>query len=122
MELEPGNCYEGMLLAWSIWTRISTDYLHRETFLMRIALIDQFGRSHLSAIEVRVDRSATIRMPDFTKKGTGLYERSSQAKAVVGREETRMPQRQPAVSPYVHASSGGLPQYKALRTGTEADL
>jgi hypothetical protein len=102
MELEPGNCYEGMLLAWSIWTRISTDFLHRETFPMRIALIDQFGRSHLSVIEVRVDRSATIRMPDFTKKGTGLYERSSQAKAVVGREETRMPQRQPAVSPYVH--------------------
>jgi hypothetical protein len=32
MELEPGDCCEGMLLAWSIWTRISTDYLHRETF------------------------------------------------------------------------------------------
>jgi hypothetical protein len=123
MELEPGDCYEGMLLAWSIWTRISTDYLHRETFPMRIALIDQFGRSHLSVIEVRVDRSATIRMPDVTKKGTGLYgRRSSQARAVVGREDPRMPQRQPAVSPYVHASSGGLPQHKARRTATDAEV
>jgi hypothetical protein len=92
MELEPENCYEGVLLAWSIWTRISTDYLHGETFPMDIALIDQFGRSHLSVIEVRVDRSATIRMPDFTKTGTGLYGgSSSQARAAVGREDPRMP-------------------------------
>lgn len=93
MELEPGDCYEGMLLAWSIWTRISNDYLHRETFPMGIALIDQFGRSHLSFIEVRVDRSATIRMPDFTKKGTGLYGRSrwSQVRGGVGREDPRIP-------------------------------
>jgi hypothetical protein len=121
MELEPGNCYEGMLLAWSIWTRISTDYLHRETFPMPIALIDQYRRPHLSIIEVRVDRSATIRMPDFTKKGNGLYG-SSQAKAVVGREDPRMPQRHPAVSPHVHASSGGLPQQQARRTGTDAEV
>ncbi|MGA8313386.1 MAG: hypothetical protein WB755_25410 [Terriglobales bacterium] len=122
MELEPGDCYEGMLLGWSIWTRISTDYLHGETFPMRIALIDQFGRSHPSVIEVRVDRTATIRMPDFTKKGTGLFERSPQARAVVGREDPRMPQGQPVVSPYFHASSGGLPQHKASRTGTEAEV
>jgi hypothetical protein len=122
MELEPGDCYEGMLLGLSIWTRISTDYLHRETFPMRIALIDQFGRSHPSVIEVRVDRSATIRMPDFTKKGTGLFERSPQARAVVGREDPRMLQRQPVVSPHVHASSGGLAQHKASRTGTEAEV
>ena len=123
MELEPGDCYEGMLLGWSIWTRISTDYLHRETFPMRIALIDQYGRSHLSVIEVRVDRSATIYMPDFNKKGTGLYGRnSSQARAVVGREDPRMPHRQPEVSPYVHASSEGRPQHKAPRTETDAEM
>ena len=124
MELEPGDCYEGMLLAWSIWTRISTDYLHGETFPMRIALIDQFGRSHLSVIEVRVDRSATIRMPDFSKKGSGLYgpSRWSQLRGVVRKEDRRMPQRQPAVSPDLHASSAGLPQGKARRTGTDAEV
>jgi hypothetical protein len=123
MELEPGDCYEGMLLAWSIWTRISTDYLHRETFPMHIALIDQYRRSHLSVIEVRVDRSATAYMPDFTKKGTGLCGQSrSQARAaVVRREDPRMPQKQPAVSPYVHTSSGGRPPHKARRTGTDAE-
>lgn len=40
-ELEPGYRYEGMLAAFSIQTRISTDYLHGECFPMRLALIDQ---------------------------------------------------------------------------------
>ena len=74
MELAPGESREGILLAWSMDTRIPTDYLHDETFPMRIALVDQFGRSHVSVIEVRVDRSATMRMPDLTKAyGGGLY-------------------------------------------------
>jgi hypothetical protein len=123
MELEAGDCYEGMLLAWSIWTRVSTDYLHRETFPMRIVLIDQLGRSHPSVIEVRVDRSATIRMPDFSKKGSGLYgpSRWSQVRGVVRKEDPRMPQRQPAASPDLHASSAGPPQGKARRTETDAE-
>jgi hypothetical protein len=118
MELEPGKSYEGMLLAWSMETRIATDYLHREAFPMRIVLFDQFGRSHPSVIEVRVDRSATIRMPDFSKKGSGLYgpSRRSQVRGVVRRTDSRTPQREPAVSPYLHASSGGLPQGKARHT------
>jgi hypothetical protein len=112
IELQPGESYEGLLLAWSIFTRVPVDYFHREIFPMRIALIDQFGRSHLSVIEVRVDRSAIMRMPDFNKKGTGLYgpSRSSQARAVLRREDPRIPQRQPASSPYVHASSGAVPR------------
>jgi hypothetical protein len=124
MELKPGNSYEGILLACSVETRISTDYLHRETFPMRIVLFDQFGRSHPSVIEVRVDRSATIRMPDFSKKGTGLYGPSSrsQVRGVVRREDPRTPQREPAVSPYLHASSGGLPQGKARCTETDAEM
>jgi hypothetical protein len=123
-ELESGKSYEGILLAHSIETRISPDYLHRETFPMRIVIIDHFGRSHPSVIEVRVDRSATIRMPDFTKKGSGLYGRSrwSQVRGVVGREDRRMPQRQPAVSPSVDVSSGGMPQHNPRRTGTNAEV
>jgi hypothetical protein len=124
MELEPGKSYEGILLAWSIETRIATDYLHRETFPMRIVLIDQFGRSHPSVIEVRVDRSATIRMPDFSKKGSGLYgpSRRSQVRGVVRREDPHTPQREPAVSPSLRASSGGLPQGKARCTETDAKM
>jgi hypothetical protein len=73
VELAPGESREGILLAWRPDTRIPTDYLHDETFPMRIALLDQFGRFHASVIEVRVDRSATMRMPDLTKaRGGGL--------------------------------------------------
>jgi hypothetical protein len=123
-EIEPGGFCEGMLLAWSIETRIPTDYLHRETFPMRIVLIDQLGRSHPSVIEIRVDRSATIRMPDFSKKGSGLYGPScwSQVRGVVRGEDPRIPQRQPAVSPDLHASSAGLRQDKARGTETDAEM
>src|SRR5580704_10929930 len=60
-EFEPRESRDGMLLAWSIFTRISREYLHGETFPLRLALVDQYGRSHRSLIEVRVDRSATMR-------------------------------------------------------------
>jgi hypothetical protein len=74
MELAPGESRKGILLAWSLDTRIPADCLHDETFPLYIALFDQFGRSHLSVIEVRVNRSATMRRPDRTKAyGGGLY-------------------------------------------------
>ncbi len=98
MELEPGKSYEGMFLAYSMGTRISTDYLHGERFPMRIALIDQFGRSHESLIEVQVDRTATMRMPDFTKKGTGLYGASRASKVPDVRGDMRRHPRQSASS------------------------
>jgi len=82
MELEPGKSYEGMFLAWSRQTRISTDYLHGEIFSMRISLTDQFGRRHRSLIEVQVDRSATMRIPNLNNKGSGLYERSATTRTV----------------------------------------
>jgi hypothetical protein len=97
-EIEPGGSREGVLLAWSIKTRIPIDYLHRETFPMCLVLIDQFGGSHLSTIEVRVDRSATMRVPDPAKRGTGLYgaSRALKGKIVAVKEDSRRQQRQPA--------------------------
>ena len=53
-------------------------------------MTDQFGRRHRSLIEVQVDRSATMSMPNFTKRGSGLYERSADV------DENLRP-RQPAV-------------------------
>lgn len=116
MEVEPGKSYEGMFLAWSMWTRISTNYLHGETFPMRIVLTDQFGRRHRSLIEVQVDRSATMRMPNFTKQGSGsgLYERS----ADVG--ENLRP-REPAPSTHDDAYSGEMLQPRAHRPRTSLD-
>jgi hypothetical protein len=72
--LEPGESLEGTLLAWSIFTRIPEEYLHDETCRVRIALLDHYGRSHVSIVEVQVDRSATMRPPKITKRfGQELY-------------------------------------------------
>jgi hypothetical protein len=54
-------------------TRIPAEYLHGDTFQLRIALIDHYGRSHRSLIEVRVDRSATMTKASVsTPFGEGL--------------------------------------------------
>lgn len=117
MELEPGKSLEGMFLAWSIQTRISTDYLHGETFSMRIVLTDQFGRPHPSLIEVRVDRSATMRMPHFTKHESSLYERTVD----VGEDLRRHP-RQPASSTHDDPYSIGQLQSKTHLPQTRVEI
>jgi hypothetical protein len=122
MELEPGKSYEGMYLAYSIGTRISTDYLHGEGFPMRIALVDNFGRSHESFIEVRVDRTATTRAPDFTKKGTGLYGPSRAAKAAVIRGGMRQHPRPPASSTNDNTYSSELFQHRADIRGPNVEI
>jgi hypothetical protein len=122
MELEPGKVYEGMFLAYSIRTRISTDYLHGERFPMRIALTDQFGRSHASLIEVQVDRTATMRVPDFTKKGTGLYGASRASRVADVSDGMARHPRQPASSPRDNAYSSELLQQRAHRPGTRTEV
>jgi hypothetical protein len=72
------------------------------TFPMRIALIDHFGRSHASLIEVQVDR--TMRMPDFSRKGTALYGPSRASKVANVPEDMRRHPRQPASSTRRHAT------------------
>jgi hypothetical protein len=118
-ELQPGHCYEGILLAYSIQTRISADYIHGESFPMGLALLDQLGRSHQSFIEVRVDRRATMRMPDLTKKhpGTGLYGPSCASKAR-GESVGENLQRQRASSNHENDYIGAELLDKARRTGT----
>jgi hypothetical protein len=93
-ELEPGESRKGMLLAWSMFTRIPMDYVHGETFAMRIALIDQYGRSHLSLIEVQVDRSATTRKAKVSRPfGEGLYGGRAQAPPMFNHTITRQPEQ-----------------------------
>jgi hypothetical protein len=82
-EFEPRESREGMLLAWSVLTRIPAEYLHGETFPLRITLVDQYGRSHRSLIEVRVDRSATMRKVRGSRPfGEGLDAGSPQERPV----------------------------------------
>jgi hypothetical protein len=70
--LEPGESREGILLAISMCTRIPMEYLHGETFLVTVVLVDQYGRSHYSTIEVLVDSSAMIRKPSIYRPLDGV--------------------------------------------------
>ena len=71
--LGPGECMEGVLLGLQIFCRIPFDYLHGTIVPAGISVFDQFGRRHRSEIEVRIDRSATMRPFLGRPRGTGLF-------------------------------------------------
>ncbi len=118
-EIEPGESREGILLAWSMDTRIPTDYRHDETVPMRIALLDQFGRSHASVIEVRVDRSATMRMPALTKAyGGGLYadgEQEIRRDPILGSAPTKKPASDHHLVTEENTAGNGNPQLRPMQ-------
>jgi hypothetical protein len=60
--IEPGGTLEGILLAFTIFDRIPFDYLHGDSALARLSIVDQYEREHLSEIELLIDRSATMRL------------------------------------------------------------
>ena len=69
-KLNPGEPKEGFLLAWSIH-KIPADYLHGTRIPAEIAIIDHFGRPHVTEIEVSVDRSAKIKTVAANRPATG---------------------------------------------------
>lgn len=72
--LGPGESMEGVLLGLQIFCRIPFDYLHGKSVSGTISVVDQFGRKYPSDIEVRVDRSATMRPLIRRPRGTSLFE------------------------------------------------
>jgi hypothetical protein len=72
--LGPGESMEGVLLGLQIFCRIPFDYLHGTIVPAEISVVDQFGRRHGSEIEVRIDRSATMRPLIRRPRGTSLFE------------------------------------------------
>jgi len=72
--LGPGESMEGVLLGFQIFCRIPFDYLHGTIVPAEISVIDQFGRKYRSDIEVRIDRSATMRPLIRRPRGTSLFE------------------------------------------------
>jgi hypothetical protein len=71
--LAPGESMEGVLLGFQIFGRIPFDYLHGTFAPTTISVFDQFGRSYRSEIEVRIDRSATMRPLLRRPRGAGLF-------------------------------------------------
>jgi hypothetical protein len=72
--LEPGESFEGILLAYTMFNHISSDYLHGETAMARVWIIDQHCRKHRADLEISIDRSATIRSFKPRPRGQGLFE------------------------------------------------
>jgi hypothetical protein len=59
-----------------MFTRISPEYLHGETAMAELFLIDQYDREHCSELEVRVDRTATMRPFVRRPEREGLFVRA----------------------------------------------
>jgi hypothetical protein len=59
--LEGGESMEGILLAYSMLHEIPKYYLHDSSVPARLSVIDQYGRRHVSIIDISVDRTANIR-------------------------------------------------------------
>jgi hypothetical protein len=70
--LQPGGSIEGLLLAYTMFTGVSPEYLHGDTAIADLLLIDQYWE-HCFELEVRIDRRATMR-PFVPRPGKGLYD------------------------------------------------
>jgi hypothetical protein len=72
--LNPGKSFEGMLLAYTMFKRIPSDYIHGERAFVRLSLADQYGRRHSSDIEILIDRRATMPARIFMpRQNRGLF-------------------------------------------------
>jgi hypothetical protein len=72
-ELKPGESIEGILIAYTMFDRISFDYMHATLAPARLFAVDQFARKHRSDFEILVDRSATMPPMSLKPMGMGLY-------------------------------------------------
>jgi hypothetical protein len=85
--LAPGESMEGLLLGLQISCRIPFDFLHATIVPARISVVDQFGREHESEIEVRVDRSATMRPLNRKRQPKGLFAETGTLPMALPRDE-----------------------------------
>ena len=72
--LEPGDSFEGLLVAYTMFDRISPEYLHGDTAIARLWGIDQYSRKHRAELEIFIDRNATMRSVCYRPRKHGLVE------------------------------------------------
>jgi hypothetical protein len=72
--LEPGESCEGLLLAYNMFHPICRYIMHGSLEPVKLSIVDQYSRRHLSYIEITVDRTATMR-PITPRRGKGLFEK-----------------------------------------------
>lgn len=71
--LDPGGSLDGFVLAFSR-QQIPDEYLHSFVVPVDLAVVDQYGRKHVSEIEVEVDRSATQKPLRKMKRPSSLFD------------------------------------------------
>ncbi|HEX6504331.1 MAG TPA: hypothetical protein VF011_13895 [Terriglobales bacterium] len=74
--LNPGESWEGLLLAYSVFDSIPKYFLHGELYDVRLSAVDQYGRWHWSYIEMLIDRTATMPALSIRRPGKGLFEKA----------------------------------------------
>jgi hypothetical protein len=80
---------EGILLAYRCQP-YPEECLAGPVILVDLSIVDQYGREHVSEIEVTVDRTAIINsMPRSSRQGRGLYDTSESQARVSVREQAR---------------------------------
>ncbi len=103
--INPGDSTEGIVLAFRR-ERFPDECLAGPLISAELSIVDQYGRQHVSEIEVEVDRTAIINslknsLKLTSRQGLGLYDTSeSQANVTV---------REPALRPVEAVVSSNIP-------------
>ena len=89
--INPGDSTEGIVLAFRR-QRFPDECLAGPLISAELSIVDQYGRQHVSEIEVEVDRTAIINSLKLTsRQGRGLYDTSESQANVTVREPARRP-------------------------------
>jgi hypothetical protein len=86
--INPGDSVEGILLAFRSCQAYPEECLAGTVIPVDLSIVDQYGRPHVSEIEVTVDRTAVINsLKRSRRQGRGLYAPSESQARVAGREQ-----------------------------------
>jgi hypothetical protein len=87
--INPGDSMEGILLAFRRQP-FPEECLSRPVIPVELSIVDQYGREHVSEIEVTVDRTAIINsLIPSRRQGRGLFDTSESQARVAVREQAR---------------------------------
>jgi hypothetical protein len=84
--INPGDSMEGILLAFRCYQPYPEECFSVPVIPVDVSIVDQYGRSHVSKIEVTVDRTAIINSLKLAgRQGRGLFDQAR----VADREQAR---------------------------------
>lgn len=85
--INPGDSMDGILLSFRCQRHPEECFV--PVIPVELSIEDQYGRQHISEIEVTVDRTAIINSIETRRQGRGLYDTSESQASVAVREQAR---------------------------------